>query len=40
MKKLVLSDELLDLKKLYFFGALLVAATLFVTGTFLSTMNL
>ena len=39
MKKLVLSEVLLDMKKLYFFGALLIAATLFLTGSFLSAMS-
>lgn len=40
MKKLVLTEASLDMKKLCFFGALLIAATLFVTGSFMSTMSL
>ncbi len=39
MKKLVLNETLLDMKKLSFFGALLIAATLFVTGSLMSTMS-
>ena len=39
MKKLVLSESFLDMKILYFFGGLLIAATLFVTGSFMSTIS-
>ena len=40
MQKLVVSETLLDMKKLCLFGALLIAATLFLTGYFMSTMSL
>ena len=39
MKKLVLTESLLDVKKLSYFGALLIVATLFVTGSLMSTMS-
>ena len=39
MKNLVLTEASLDMKKLCIFGALLIAATLFVTGSFMSTMS-
>lgn len=40
MKNLVLTESLLDMKKLCIFGALLIATTLLVTGSLMSTMSL